>query len=322
MRIVLFGFMIGTMTTSPAAAHNSAVVTRDTFWDSWNIEPLIVIPLLVALWLYGLGLSRLWRRAGLGHGVVYFRSLSFLLGVCAILAALVSPLESLSGVMLSAHMMQHAILLVVAPLLIVFAKPGLVITWALPEGWRKDCLGSPTWRFLIASGNAFSKPLPAASIHGISLWFWHAPAAFDAAVANDLLHAVEHATFFGTALLFWRAIVDCSSQRAGPALAASFATLIHGGLLGALITLAPLPLYAWYRSGALLWGLSALEDQQLAGLLMWVPMGIVYLGACLVLASQFVIDKQERGCDVIRVTACDSSDTARGNPTALSSKLH
>jgi hypothetical protein len=78
------------------------------------------------------------------------------------------------------------------------------------------------------------------------------------------------------------------------------------------------------RSGPLLWGLSALEDQQLAGLLMWVPMGIVYLGACLVLASKFVIDKHERGCDgsVLRHATQAASHTARADPTELSGKLH
>jgi len=83
-----------------------------------------------------------------------------------------------------------------------------------------------------------------------------------------------------------------SGRHVGPAVGATFATLMHGGLLGALITMAPQPLYAWYRGRTELWGLSALEAQQLAGLLMWVPMGLIYLAASLVLASRLVADRR------------------------------
>ena len=118
----------------------------------------------------------------------------------------------------------------------------------------------------------------------------HAPGLFDAALANEWVHRVEHATFFGTALLFWRAILLArTGRRIGPTLAASFATLMHGGLLGALLTMAPLPLYAWYHDHAELWGMSQIEDQQLAGLLMWVPMGGVYFAACVFLASRLLL---------------------------------
>ena len=84
-----------------------------------------------------------------------------------------------------------------------------------------------------------------------------------------LLTVIEHASFFGT-------------------------TLVHGGLLGALLTLAPRPLYIWYTGRSGLWGFSPLEDQQLAGLLMWVPMGVVYLGACIVFAGRLVASPEER----------------------------
>jgi putative membrane protein len=76
------------------------------------------------------------------------------------------------------------------------------------------------------------------------------------------------------------------------AICATFATLMHGGLLGGLITMAPYPLYTGYRGRTELWELSLLEDQQLAGLLMWVPMGVVYLGACLMLASRLVASRE------------------------------
>jgi putative membrane protein len=249
-------------------------------------------PLLLALWLYGRGLRELWTRAGSGHGVAHYSALSFALGAIVLFVALVSPLDPLGETLLSAHMVQHALLVAVAPPLLLLGNPGIVFAWALPTEWRRDFLGFKPWRSLTGIADTLSQPLPATVLHGLVLWFWHAPAAFNAAVANYGVHALEHSTFFGTALLFWRAILDArSSRRAGPALGAAFATLMHGGLLGALITLAPYPLYTWYQGRTELWGLSALEDQQLAGLLMWVPMGIVYLGACLVLASRLIADK-------------------------------
>ena len=209
--------------------------------------------------------------------------------------ALVSPLDPLGETLLSAHMAQHALLVAVAPPLLLLGKPGIVFAWAVPALRRREFLGSTIWRSLTQLGNALSRPLPAALLHGAALWAWHAPAAFNAALASYWIHAIEHSAFFGTALLFWRAILDGrSSRRAGPALGASFATLMHGGLLGALITLAPYPLYVWYHGRTELWGLSALEDQQLAGLLMWVPMGIVYLAACMVLASRLVATEEGR----------------------------
>ena len=132
--------------------------------------------------------------------------------------------------------------------------------------------------------NAISTPGRAAVLHGLALWLWHAPGAFDAALEREWLHALEHASFFGTALLSWCALLGTrSAHNPAPAIGAAFFTLVHSGLLGALISLPPRPLYGWYYATEL-WGLGALEDQQLAGLLMWVPMGARrfrrLLGAC------------------------------------------
>jgi putative membrane protein len=241
---------------------------------------------------------RVWTRTGRGRGIAHSQALSFAAGAAVLAVALLSPLDALAGTLLSAHMAQHGLLVAVAPPLLLNGAPGVAFAWALPADWRGALLASATWRSLAGVGDALSQPLPAAVLHGLALWLWHAPVAFDAAVAHQSLHALEHASFFGTALFFWRGIVGArSGRRAGPALGAAFATFLHGGLLGGLITMAPSPLYAWYRDRTGLWGVSPLEDQQLAGLLMWVPMGVVYLGTCLVLASRLVASEpaQPRG---------------------------
>jgi putative membrane protein len=274
---------------APAMAHGPAAVQPDAPWRSWNFDLIVVLPLFLSVWLYGRGVLRLWARAGSGRGVTYAHVLAFALGEAALIVALVSPLDPLGETLLSAHMAQHALLVALAPPLLLLGKPGVAFAWALPASRRQAFLLSTGWRALAGLGEALSRPLPAAVLHGLTLWFWHAPAAFDAAVANSGVHALEHVSFFGTALLFWRALLNArSSRRAGLALGPAFATLIHGGLLGALLTMAPYPLYWSYRDHAELWGLSPLEDQQLAGLLMWVPMGLIYLGACLLLAGRLV----------------------------------
>lgn len=273
---------------APATAHGPDVVTPDTLWRWWNIDPLVWGLLALALTLYGHGVRRLWERAGGGRGVTYANAVAFTTGTAVLLVALVSPLDALGGTLLSAHMTQHALLVAVAPPLLLLGKPGVVLAWALPTRWRV-LLASRTWRRITGVADALSRPLPAAALHGLALWVWHAPAAFDAAVARNGVHALEHGCFLGTALLFWRAVVVAwSGRHVGPAVGATFATLMHGGLLGGLITMAPQPLYTWYRGRTEVWSLSALEDQQLAGLVMWVPMGIIYLAAALVLASRLV----------------------------------
>ena len=240
----------------PAQAHESF---------AWSFEPLVLAPLLFALWLYvrSFGHLRSLQRIG------------FALGMAVLFIALVSPLGALGETLLSAHMVQHTLLVAVAPPLLLLGHPAALFVRGLPLRWR------PAWAGVARVYSMLSQPLPAAVLHGFALWFWHAPAAFDAALESAPLHLVEHASFFGTALLFWAAVLRTrGASRAAAALAAAFATLVHGGLLGALITLAPYPLYRG----------SSLEEQQLAGLIMWVPMGVVYLAACLYLASRLVTE--------------------------------
>jgi len=273
----------------PVAAHDPAPVHPNALWQAWSFDPLVLGLLFAAAWGYGRGIRRLWARAGLWRGIGRWHVLLFVLGQAVVVIALVSPLDRLGGTLLSAHMAQHGLLVTAAPVLLLLGKPAVAFAWALPPGWSKGRGAAVMWRPLARAGLWLSRPFPAATLHGLALWVWHAPGLFDAAVGREWLHTLEHASFFGTALLFWRAILDArSGERIGLALAGAFATLMHGGLLGGLITMAPRPLYGWYEGHTELWGLTTLDDQQLAGLLMWVPMGLVYFGACLGLAARLM----------------------------------
>lgn len=121
-----------------------------------------------------------------------------------------------------------------------------------------------------------------------TLWIWHSPTLFDAAVASDRLHWLEHALFFGTALLFWRAVIRALSgrQAAAAAIIACFVTLLQSGLLSALLSFARVALYRGPDTSV--WGMTALEDQQLAGAMMSLPMCAIYLFAGLLLALRLL----------------------------------
>ena len=272
-----------------ALAHGIIPIQPEALWRVWSFDPLVIAPLLLAHLAYGRGLFRLWARAGRGRGITGLNVLSFLLGESVLVVALISPLDQLGGTLLSAHMAQHGLLVAAAPPLLLLGKPGVAFAWALPTGWNRISVLAGATRLTAL----LSRPLVAAVLHGLAVWIWHAPNLFDAAVEREWLHALEHASFFGTALLLWRAVLVQPRRQAGPALGAALATLLHSGLLGALLTMAPYPLYSWYRDGRTeLWGLSALGDQQLAGLLMWVPLGVFYFAACLVLTARLIGSEQ------------------------------
>jgi putative membrane protein len=193
--------------------------------------------------------------------------------------ALVSPLDALGDILFSAHMAQHEVLMLLAAPLMVLGRPLIPILWALPRrareragAWTKRPAMRATWR-------ALTGPLSVFALHGLALWVWHLPSLYQATLRSDLVHALQHLSFFGSAALFWWALVHGRYGRAGYGLAVLyvFATGVHSGALGALLTFAPRVWYPIYEATARQWGLSAIEDQQLAGLIMWVPSGIVFI---------------------------------------------
>lgn len=132
---------------------------------------------------------------------------------------------------------------------------------------------------------AFHKPEIELS-HAAALWFWHIPALFDATLGNEWIHAAQHLSFFLSALLFWWSLFYARGRNAyGKGVLYVFTTGVHTGILGALLTLSSRLWYRAYANSSALWGLTPLEDQQLGGLIMWVPAGLVYLGAGLSLFS-------------------------------------
>jgi len=250
-----------------------------------DAEPSIVISLAAVAALYALGVRAVWRRAGRGHGVSVRQASLFAAGIASLALALLSPLDTMADVLFSAHMVQHMVLIGIAPPLLVLGQPMVAFSWAMPRAARMAVhrwwQGAPVARGAAsASAAALLSPWTVWIPHAIAIWAWHAPSLYQRALENDMLHALEHLCFIGTALPLWSAVLKPhGARREGYAagILVLLATAMHTGALGALLVFARAPWYPAQAVGAAAWGLTALEDQQLAGLIMWIPGGFIYL---------------------------------------------
>ncbi|HEY6138401.1 MAG TPA: cytochrome c oxidase assembly protein [Thermoanaerobaculia bacterium] len=244
----------------PVVAHIEAT--------EWSWDPLVVALLAITFVLYTFGVRRPRRRSHSAGMAGALHIISFYAGWLALVIALVSPLDHLSEVLFSAHMAQHEVLMVVAAPLLVLGRPLLAFLWAMPARWRLP-LASWTQRAPVAaSWRAITNPAVATIVHAVALWTWHLPSLYQATLKSDAIHAVQHSSFLFSATLFWWALIHGRWGRLGYGVAVGyvFVTAAHSGALGALITFAPNVIYPIY---------GALDDQQLAGLIMWIPAGVL-----------------------------------------------
>jgi cytochrome c oxidase assembly factor CtaG len=239
--------------------------------------------------VYGAGLVRLWRTAGYGRGIRPFEAAAFGTGWLTLAVALSPPLDEWSDQRLAAHMLQHELLMLVAAPLIALSAPMLALLWAMPTVTRRRVAYALRRRIVTIAWGAITSPACVFILYAVALWLWHIPALYDAALAHEGVHVVEHLCFFGTAAAFWWGMAHGRHGRAGygAAVVYVFGAAIHGGLLGALMTVSPRVWYAPYLTHSSA-GLTPLEDQQLAGLLMWVPASIVFVAGALLLFAAWL----------------------------------
>jgi putative membrane protein len=245
--------------------------------------------------VYGAGLIGVWRSAGYGRGIRPVAAAAFACGWIAIAIALSPPMDELSDTWLSAHMIQHELLMVVAAPLIAVSAPLIALLWAAPAGWRRRVLDAVRRRPIARVWALLSAPASVFMLHAVALWVWHLPRLYDYALEHEAAHLVQHGCFFGTAALFWWGIAHGRYGRRGygAAVVYVFATAVHGGLLGALLTVAPRVLYAPYLTTHPS-GFTPIEDQQLAGLLMWVPASLIFAAGGLVLFAGWLRESDRR----------------------------
>jgi putative membrane protein len=251
--------------------------------SAWNIDPLLIAVLLLAGGLYARGVATVWRRGGTGALVSRGQVIAYAAGLYVLAVAVLSPLDALAHVLFSAHMVQHVLLMLIAAPLLVLGAPLLPFLWGLPRGARLRLgrgLAARPW--LGQVWHAITGPVVVWCILTATLWLWHLPTLYQAAVRHSLVHLLEHATMLGASLLFWWVVLQPAGRRrvnGGVAVLLVFATKVQSATLGALITFVPNPLYPIYEPGAALWGMTALQDQHLAGLIMGTVSGLAFLVA-------------------------------------------
>jgi putative membrane protein len=252
---------------------------------AWSFEPLVVISLVLTAVLFAIGLRRLWREAPRNRSTRMWEAICFACGWLALFVALVSPLHAWGRVLFSAHMSQHEVLMLVAAPLLVLGRPLVVFLWAFPVNWsrRLGNIGKVSW--VQHAWHVLTIPLVAWLVHAVALWIWHIPVLFDAVLQKEWVHTLQHLSFLVSALFFWWALIHGpqGAMGYGAAVLYLFTTSIHSGALGALLTLAGSVWYPSYIGLTSSWGLTPLEDQQLGGLIMWIPAGLVYVIAGLAL---------------------------------------
>ena len=263
------------LTTSPALAHDG-----ERHEIGWTTSSIVLVPLLLMALLYAIGFGRLWRRSDLGRTALRGEVILFALGWITLAGALVSPLHEAGEVSFTMHMIEHEIIMLVSALLIVLSRPGAALMWAFPVRLRRPLGALSRWK----PWRILADPFVATAIQAVVIIVWHVPWLFELTLRSEAWHIAQHLSFIGSALLFWWAMANNRSGRAGALIAALclFITSIIGGGLGALMAFSASPWYQGYAElGLTPFGLTPEEDQQLAGLIMWVPGGLYHLVAAL-----------------------------------------
>jgi putative membrane protein len=245
-------------------------VTPMDLWHAWSLAPSVLLPLIALLVLGLRGYAALGREAAAARNC-------FLAGWLLLAIALLSPLCRLSATLVSAHMVQLMLLVGPAPLLLALGRTGKALSAAWP---RRRRLGEITPQ---PSGMGVTT-----AAYGLAIWLWHVPPVYDAILTDALWHWLAFAALIALSVRFWIRIVECRQATVGVGVAALLTTLIHTGLLGALLTFAARPFYPILAEGAGVWRLTPLEDQQLAGLVMWIGGGVFYLLAALALCAAWL----------------------------------
>ena len=257
-------------------------ITASSPPGDWMVRPEVAAPLLIAAGAYAVGWWQLRRRGG---AVSEWRVAASVAGLLSVLVALSAPFDRLAHASFAAHMLQHLLLIAGAAPLLLLADPFAALCWALPAPVRSRAgrllrAGTPLralWRVLTTVWVAWLA-------HVAAVWLWHLPSAYDAAVADRVVHDVEHLVFFGTAILFWWPIVQPAPRLRAPTgygVRVGYLVLaaMQGALLGLLLAMSR---ETWYRA------YPSAEDQSLGGLVMWGLGGAVDMLAVLILLGCYL----------------------------------
>jgi cytochrome c oxidase assembly factor CtaG len=262
-----------------ALAHTGLPVDAP-WWRLWSPDPLIVANLVALSVLYAIGFSRLRAVGNRDSAAGGLHAGAFWLAIFALAVALLSPIEVLAHELLWVHMVQHMILMNVAAPLFVIGSPVRVMLWVFPPEDRR--LVGRSKRTLHRRGlprYLLWQPVTLFLLYAAVLWIWHLPVLYEAALRVPLVHDMQHLMFFAVSCVFWRVLFDPIGRlrlARTTAVLYLFLTSLHATILGVFMALAPRLWYPTYARRTAAWGFDALEDQQLAGYIMWMPACAAY----------------------------------------------
>lgn len=266
---------------------------------AWDFRPEVVLVLVLAATLFALGWWRLRQVPG-PRFAKGWRLAAYLSGLVLLALALLSPIDTIASYLLSMHMVQHLLLVMLVPVLLLIANPLPFGLWGLPSTARRQVGG------LLQRGSALRRVLTAITAPGV-VWIalvvvlvgWHDPRAYDAALRSDLVHNLEHLSFFAVAMLFWWHVTGAGprlhgSTSAGMRIALLLITIPVTMGIGIVIALSTRPIYLNYLTVPRVLGLSVMEDQRLAGAIMWIPGSMMLILAALILLARIMSAEESK----------------------------
>ncbi|HXJ84319.1 MAG TPA: cytochrome c oxidase assembly protein [Candidatus Methylomirabilis sp.] len=246
---------------------------------SASLEPTVAVPVVVGAALYLRGWTRLVRRMPERFGLRC--PIAFMTGLAILVIASSTPVAALSDRFLRAHMIQHLLLMVVAPPLLWMGAPMAPMLLGLPKRIRRAVAVWLAWPSVRRLSHMLADPRVSWTTFVITFWAWHVPALYELALRSHLWHHVEHACFFIAGLLFWRPVILPWPARSTWPRWAMIPYLVladlQNGVLAAIFTFSDRVIYPSYAQTGGAWSAPALEDQAIAGVIMWVPGSVAFL---------------------------------------------
>jgi cytochrome c oxidase assembly factor CtaG len=271
--------------------------------ENWSPMVPLALTLLLAAILYLRGW--LYLRSRSVNIIPAWRAASFLIGVFLIWIALGSPLAAFDEKLLTVHMIQHLLLMTIAPPLILAGAPVMPFLHGMPRRFMQSVL-PPLLRRAPAQwlGRVLSQPAVCWLTAAAALVGWHIPGAFTLALQSEPWHAVEHACFLGSGFLFWWPVVQpWPSVPRWPRwsiLVYLFLATLPCDILSAFLAFCDRVVYPVYLSTPKYFGVSSLEDQQCAGALMWTCVTIAYLIAAAILTTRLLSARSPQGNELLK----------------------
>jgi putative membrane protein len=287
--------IVGPLTDASTRAHQ--IPEGHAVWSAWSLDLPILIPAAIVAFFYARGLHE-WKDRHRSHP--WWRTALYYSGLATLVLSIVSPLDSLGSHHFFMHMTQHVLIMLVGIPLILLGAPTTPMLRGMPKwlrlgvvaGVAGDSIARAAWRFL-------THPIIAAVLYTLVVVAWHlVPGWYDAAVTNEAVHYLQHASFAGTAFLFWWNVIDPAPLRASMGyllrMVYVFVAATAQSLVAAMLALADEPFYDVYVDARRIFSLSPLSDQELGGLIMWIPGQMLHLVVIGALFAVWAVKSERR----------------------------